>query len=332
MHRINRLEKIMTSTSILTLPQIQSRLQQLDLLPLIEQGFMAYSKGAAVIPPVGELLFEEPEGETHIKYGYIKGQDYYAVKIASGFPHNAALGLSNSQGTILLFSQQTGALVAVLLDEGHLTDIRTAIASMITLKYLAPKKIKKVGIIGTGIQATLQLAYLHQVTDCKNILVWGRNEEKIKAYQDHFKGSRYQIEIASSIAHLATECQVIITTTSSKEPLLYFEYIQPGTHITALGADTPEKMELDPTILLHADLVISDSIAQSQHRGEIYQARKYDCLDKTKLIELGTVITTPTKGRQSDQQVTVADLTGVAVQDIMIATAVFLNGQEKEIH
>ena len=271
-------------------------------------------------------MFEEPTGETHIKYGYIKGQEYYAVKIASGFPNNAALGLSNSQGVILLFSQKTGALVAVLLDEGHLTDVRTAIASMITLKYLAPKNIRKVGIVGTGIQAKLQLAYLHQVTDCKDIVVWGRNEDKVKAYQTYFKDSPYRIEAASSLAYLATQCQAIITTTSSKEPLLYFEYIQPGTHITALGADTAEKIELDPNILLHADLVVSDSIAQSQQRGEVYQARKYDCLEETKLIELGSLISDPSKGRQSDQQVTVADLTGVAVQDIMIATAVF-NGE-----
>ena len=174
----------MATTSILTLPQIQSILKKIDLIPLIEEGFVAYSKGQSVVPPVGELLFEEPTGETHIKYGYIKGQEYAAVKIASGFPGNASVGLSNSQGVILLFSQQTGELVSVLLDEGHLTDVRTAIASMITLKHLAPKKTKKIGIIGTGIQANLQLTYLHQVTDCKNIMVWGRNEEKMKAYID----------------------------------------------------------------------------------------------------------------------------------------------------
>jgi len=183
----------MSSTAILTLPQIQSILKNIDLIPLIEEGFVAYSKGQSVVPPVGELLLEEPPGETHIKYGYIKGQDYYAVKIASGFPNNVSLGLPNSQGVMLLFSQQTGALVSVLLDEGLLTDVRTAIASMITLKHLAPKKINKVGIVGTGIQAKLQLAYLHQVTDCKEIVVWGRNEDKVKAYQAHFKDSPYQL-------------------------------------------------------------------------------------------------------------------------------------------
>ncbi len=313
----------MASTSILSLAQIQSILKNIDLIPLIEEGFIAYSKGQSVVPPVGELLFEKPHGETHIKYGYIKGQDYYAVKIASGFPNNTSLGLPNSQGVILLFSQQSGALVSVLLDEGYLTDVRTAIASMITLKHLAPKKINKVGIVGTGIQAKLQLSYLHQVTNCKEIVVWGRKEDRVKDYQAHFKDSFYQIEAASSLAYLASECQVIITTTSAKEPLLYSDYIQPGTHITALGSDTAEKIELDPNILLQADLVVSDSIPQSQQRGEVYQARKKNCLDESKLIELGTLINDPSKGRESDHQITVADLTGVAVQDIMIATAVY---------
>ncbi len=313
----------MSTTSILSLDQIKNYLQTVDLIPLIEEGFVAYSKGDSIVPPVGELLFDKPSGEAHIKYGYIKEQAYYAIKIASGFPANAQLGIKTSQGVVLLFSQQTGELQCVLLDEGLLTDVRTAIASMITLKHLAPKKIKRIGIVGTGIMAKLQLAYLHQVTDCKDILVWGRTPENVTAFQAEFSDSPFNITVADSLAYLASECNVIITTTSAKEPLLYFEYIQKGTHITALGSDTEEKIELDPTILQHADIVVVDSKPQSQSRGEVFQARKYDCLQEDQLLELGDLIADPTKGRQNDDQITIADLTGVAVQDIMIATAVF---------
>ena len=313
----------MAATTVLSLKEIENYLQTVDLIPLIEEGFVAYSKGESVVPPVGELLFEEPSGEAHIKYGYIKDQPYYAIKIASGFPANAQLGIKTSQGVVLLFSQQTGTLRCVLLDEGLLTDVRTAIASMITLKHLAPKKIKRIGIVGTGIMAKLQLAYLYQATDCKDIMVWGRTPENVAAFQAQFSDSPFNITIADSLAYLASECNVIITTTSAKEPLLYFEYIQKGTHITALGSDTAEKIELDPNILLHADAVVVDSKSQSQSRGEVFQARKYDCLREDQLLELGDLITKPAKGRQNDEQITVADLTGVAVQDIMIATAVF---------
>jgi ornithine cyclodeaminase len=290
---------------------------------LIEEGFIAYSSGQAVVPTVGELLFENPPGETHIKYGYIKQQTYYVVKIASGFYENAKLGLKSSQGLMLLFSQQTGALLCVLLDEGHLTDIRTVIASMITLKYLAPAKVDCVGIIGTGTQAKLQLEYLDQVCDCKNVMVWGRNQESAIAFQKHFQNSDFNIKITSSLSELATTCNVIITTTPSRESLLDFSQIKKGTHITALGSDTSDKIELAPSIIKNADIVVSDSIPQSQSRGEVFQARNNQCLDVTKLIELGTLIQNPKLGRKNDQQITVADLTGVAVQDIMIATAVF---------
>jgi ornithine cyclodeaminase len=311
------------SVAILTLPTIKEYLKTVDLIPLIEKGFVAYSLGEAVVPPVGELLFENPPGETHIKYGYIKQQPYYVVKIASGFYENAKLGLQSSQGLMLLFSQQTGELLCVLLDEGYLTDIRTVIASMITLKYLAPAKVDCVGIIGTGTQAKLQLEYLDQVCDCKDIMVWGRNRENAVAYQQHFQNSDFNIKIASSLSELAATCNVIITTTPSREPLLDSSQIRKGTHITALGSDTSEKIELAPSIIKNADIVVSDSIPQSQSRGEVFQARKHQSLDATKLIELGSLIQNIKLGRTNERQITVADLTGVAVQDIMIATAIF---------
>jgi ornithine cyclodeaminase len=309
--------------AIIALPAIQEYLKTVDLIPLIEKGFIAYSLGEAVVPPVGELLFENPPGETHIKYGYIKHQPYYVIKIASGFYENAKLGLKSSQGLMLLFSQQTGVLQAVLLDEGYLTDIRTVVASMITLKYLAPAKVDCVGIVGTGMQAKLQLEFLGQVCDCKDIMVWGRNQESSIAFQKHFQNSDFTINIASSLSELASTCNLIITTTPSREPLLDFSQIRKGTHITALGSDTSGKIELAPSIIKNAYIVVSDSIPQSQSRGEVFQARKHQCLDKAKLIELGTLIQNPQLGRTNDQQITVADLTGVAVQDIMIATAIF---------
>lgn len=312
-----------SSVAVLSLPTIQEYLKTVDLIPLIESGFVAYSLGKAVVPPVGELIFENPPGETHIKYGYIKQQPYYVVKIASGFCENTKLGLPSSQGVMLLFSQQTGALQCVLLDEGYLTDIRTVIASMITLKYLAPASVERVGIIGTGTQAKLQLEFLHLVCNCKNITICGRTTESARAFQNHFKNSEYHIQIANSISELAESCNVIITTTTSREPLLNGSQIRKGTHITALGSDTADKIELDPTIIKHADIVVSDSIPQSQSRGEIFQARNRQSLDTTKLIELGTIIHNPTLGRSNDTQITVADLTGVAVQDIMIATAIY---------
>ena len=314
---------MLSNISIISLQTIQEYIKALDLLSIIEEGFVSYSTGKAVIPPVAELLFENPRGETHIKYGYIKEQSSFVIKIASGFYENPNLGIPSSQGLMLLFHQKTGQLLAILLDEGYLTDIRTAIASMITLKYLAPKDADCIGILGTGTQAQLQLKYLTQVHTCKNIIIWGRNKEKCFAYQKQFQNSPFQIKIAKSISELAEESKIIITTTPAEQPLLKEEYIQKGTHITAVGSDTPYKNELSPFILKKADIVVSDSIAQSNTRGEIFQARKQNLLDERKIIELGNLITNPEMGRNNKEQISVADLTGVAVQDISIATSLF---------
>lgn len=308
---------------ILSLSQIRTYLSKIDLIPEIEHGFIDLSLSKAVIPPVGELLFDKPLGETHIKYGYIKEQPYYVVKIASGFYDNPSLGIKSSQGVMLLFCMQTGQLLAILLDEGHLTDIRTAIASMISIKYLAQKNIDTIGIVGTGIQAKLQLKYLHTVSKCKNIMVWGRSPEKTVAFKDDFNDSKYNIKIASSLDELTELCNLIITTTPSTTPLLKAHQIKSGTHITAIGSDTSEKIELAPEIIQKADLVVADSISQSKNRGEIFQARQQNCLDETKVVELGNLIQNPSLGRKNNSQITIADLTGVAVQDIMIATAIY---------
>lgn len=307
---------------ILSAPKIIDLLKKIDLISVIEEGFISLSSDKAIIPPVGELLFDNPKGETHIKYGYILQQPYFVIKIASGFYDNPKLGIKSSQGVMLAFSQQTGEIVAVLLDEGYLTDIRTVIASMITIKHLAPKKITCIGIIGTGIQAKLQLEYLRQVTNCKNIMIWGRNQEKAIALKEGFLNPEYTITVTSSLDILADTCNVIITTTPSEEPLLTWRQVKKGTHITAIGSDTPKKIELETDIIKHADLIVSDSINQSKTRGEIYNARLDNCLDEKKLIELGTLLNNNTLGRQNDQQITVADLTGVAVQDIMITSAI----------
>ena len=156
-----------------SLDQIKLALEGVDLMPLIEEGFVAYSDGRSVVPPVGELVFKNPPGDVHIKYGYIQGDEYYCIKIASGFYENEKLGLPGGSGMMLLFRQQTGESVCVLHDEAYLTDIRTAVAGAISAKLLAPEDVSTIGVIGTGVQARLQVEHLDGVVVCKEVAVWG---------------------------------------------------------------------------------------------------------------------------------------------------------------
>lgn len=307
---------------IYTLDQIKSVLADLDPLQSIEDGFVAYSQGKTVIPPVGELLFTDPPGDMHIKYGCIKGDDYYVVKIASGFYNNPQINLPSFNGLMLVFSQKTGVLRCILLDEGHLTNIRTAAAGAVAAKYLAPKNVNRIGVLGAGIQGRMQVEYLRSVTACMEVLVWGISQEELDNYQEYMENQGYSVNTTLSAEDIAS-CKLIITSTPAKSPLLKLENIQSGTHITAMGSDTSEKQELDPLILQKADIVVADSLSQCRTRGEIFKALEGGILKEDKIVELGNVIMDSSLQRSSGNQITVADLTGVAIQDIQIAKAVY---------
>lgn len=306
---------------IITLDQIRQILPTIDIIPQIEQGFQAYSEGRVNVPPVGEMILEK--GEVHIKYGFVKEEEYYVIKVASGFYGNTALGIPSGNGLMLLFRQQTGELVSILLDEGYLTDVRTAVAGAIAARYLAPAKVHKIGIAGTGTQARLQLSYLKEVVDCRDVLVWGRSPQKLDAYKSDMTKEGFSVESTLEASEILKQCNLVVTTTPAKSPILQSGIVRQGTHITAVGSDTPDKQELDARMLSSADIVVADSIEQCLVRGEISQAIKASGLKKERLIELGNVISGKSMGRSSDRQTTIADLTGVAVQDIGIATTVY---------
>ncbi len=143
------------------------------------------------------------------------------------------------------------------------------------------------------------------------------------AYKKNMEPRGYTIKNTLEPNDIASSCNFIVTATPSKTPLLQSSQIKKGTHITAMGSDTSEKQELDSKILQMADIVVADSISQCQTRGEIYQALKAGVLRESELVELGNVIVRKDLQRSSDEQITVADLTGVAVQDVQISKAVY---------
>lgn len=305
--------------------EIERILPRVDLLDIMEQGFVAYSRGEVTVPPPGELLFDDPPGDVHIKYGYIHGDDFYVIKIASGFYRNPELGLPSSQGLMLLFSRRTGELVTVLLDEGLLTDVRTAAAGAVVAKHLAPKVVDCIGIVGAGTQAKLQLLHLLPVTQATQALIWARNEAAFVGYREFFATveGHPELRFTQDIRDITHSCNLIVTTTPSTVPLLKAVEIKPGTHITAVGSDTPDKIELEPEVLARADVVVVDSLAQSKSRGEVFRAVQAGAIGRDNVLELGNILVGRQLGRRNDDQITIADLTGVAVQDIQIAKAVY---------
>ena len=308
---------------VVDLAEIRRVLPSIDVVGAMEEGFVAYSAGKAVVPPVGELLLDQPPGEVHIKYGYLEGGEHYVIKVASGFPRNPALGRPANDGLMMLFERATGVPSALLMDEGYLTDLRTAAAGAVAAKHLAPSRVERIGIVGSGVQARLQLELLAGQTDCREVAVWGRTKDSVEAYVRDVEPLGFNTRAVPNAADILSTCNLVVTTTPSKAPLLRVPELRPGTHITAVGSDTPHKQELDAAILARADVVVADSVAQCRVRGEIARAAAAGAISGDDTVELGAVIAGSSTGRTRDDQITVADLTGVAVQDIQIAQAVF---------
>jgi len=315
-------------TRILELEEIKRLVDIPQLIAEIESGFVLYSDGQVNVPPVGFLHFDDPPGDVHIKYGFVSGDKYYVVKMASGFYNNPELGLPASDGLLLVFSQETGELKLILLDKCWLTDMRTAAAGAVAAKHLAPKKIHHIGIVGTGVQARMQLEMLREVIDCRSCFVWGRDANKVQNMITDLQASEaiqawgLDLKAATDIDQLVAQCNLIVTTTSAKEPLIRADQVQKGTHITAMGSDDHGKQELEAELLGKADRVVADSIFQCVDHGECFHAVQNGLIEEGSILELGNVISTPETGRINGDQITVADLTGVAIQDIQIAKMV----------
>jgi ornithine cyclodeaminase len=309
-------------TRIVTAEELLKVLPDVDVVGEVERGFVAYSEGRVTVPPVGELLFPRNNGELHIKYGAIDGDDVAVIKVATGFYDNPKQGLPPFGGLNLVFSARTGLPQAVLLDGGHLTNIRTAAAGAVAARHLAPRHVRAIGILGSGTQARLQADYLRQVTDCRKIVLWGRDADKSAQCASDLGALGFEVAPVSTPREVAASANLIVTTTASHRPLLMAADIAKGTHITAMGSDTSEKTELDPAILAAATAVVADSRLQCLTRGEIHHAIAAGAIVEAGIVELGDVISGKARGRTSDDDITVADLTGVAVQDIVIAKAI----------
>lgn len=308
-------------TKLFTLDEIKSVIKPKKIIQVIEEGFLLYEKNLAVIAPLSSLKIEK-KGLAKIKYGYIKEGDTYVIKVGSFFPENTKKNKPTINASLQIYSQHTGEFLALLLDDAYLTNVRTAAAGAIVANYFKPKKIRKIGIIGTGVQAKFQLDYLRHVIDCNNVLVWGRNYTAAKKFQHNLESEGFTIEARKDITDLTSQCNLIITATSANDPILFADQVLPGTLIISIGSDTQDKHELDDSLLKKADLVIADSKAQCIQLGNIAHALQTQSLQENLIIELGHAIAKPIK-RKNDQQLIVANLTGIAVQDIQIAHFVY---------
>lgn len=293
---------------ILTLDQIRSRLDDLAVIDRMRAALLAQSRGECETPMPMHL--DPPGGEVHMKSSYRRGGKYFVLKMASTF-HGVGHGM------MLLASAETGEPVAYLDDAGHLTDVRTAAVAAMVARELG-RVDRTLGILGTGIQARLTARFHARVLPLKRIYLWGRSTDRAADCAAELRKFVPDVAVLSTPAAVASATRLIVTCTSSRSPLLTASDIEDGTHISAVGADAPGKQELDPEILRRAEVLLVDSRAQCEKLGELQHAPD----QSGRALEIGAFCERPFAARNS-----VADFTGLGVEDLFIAESVF----EKEI-
>ena len=289
---------------------------------VISEAYVASSSGHVQTGDVVHLSFPESNGDCHVKSGHILHTDTYVIKIASGFYDNPSKGLPSSNGMMLAFSATSGEPVAILRDEGWLTDMRTGLGGAIATKALANEDAEKVLIIGSGIQARFQAKCLASLMPSRsfNFNIWGRNENAVTVLVEELRSHNLNADVATNLDEEVSHADIIITTTPATSFLFGDNLVRPGTHVTAFGADTHGKQELPTSLIESASLLVCDMMSQSLNHGEFQVIN--DTNLSQKVLELGNILSNSCAGRTSDNDITIADLTGIAAQDIAITSGI----------
>lgn len=305
---------------ILSEPDLRARLTlDAPLIDLIESAFARLAEGGVVMPPILSMHLPDRNGEVDVKTAYIPGFQGFAVKISPGFFDNPARGLPSTSGLMVVLDSETGRVRAVLLDNGYLTDLRTAAAGGVAARWLARPDATRAAIFGAGLQARLQLEALTLVRPIAEAMIWARDPSRAQALADSLTRSGLTVRATADPAEAAVFADIIVTTTPATQPILMADWLRPGQHVTAMGSDQPGKSELDPACLARADLYVADRLSQTRLMGELRAAIAAGQPDRDH-PELGQIIAGRRPGRTHPDQITICDLTGTGVQDTAIAT------------
>ena len=303
----------MSSLLVLTDPEIEGLIGFDDAIELVEKAFIADARGAVATLPV--LLHSIPEREASFgikaSHLYIPNEpEVIGLKAGWFSPGNAVLGLPGHLATILLVNPRTGEAVA-LMSGNSITTLRTAAGGAVAARVLSRPGSARVAVLGAGVQAYAQLQALRQVRDVRHVCFWARRVQAAQALAGRVP--ELSASVCSTVEETVRDADIVITTTPSREPLLHGAWVKPGTHVNAIGADGKGKRELDDELLAKAHFV-ADKRVQSATIGEWQYANR-----PAEFAELGEICVGLRPGRQSSEEITVFDSSGVSFQDVIVA-------------
>ncbi|MGR9347759.1 ectoine utilization protein EutC (plasmid) [Rhizobium leguminosarum] len=291
----------------------------------VEEAFAALATKAVAMPPILRLDIPEYRGEVDVKTAYVPGIEGLAIKISPGFFDNPKIGLPSTNGMMVLLSSRTGLVQALLLDNGYLTDMRTAAAGAVAAKHLSRENASVAAIFGAGMQAQLQLEALTLVRPIREARIWARDADKAQSVAADLAGKLgFPVTAILDARGAMTGADLIVTTTPSETPIIEAGWLEPGQHLTAMGSDAEHKNEIDPAAIASADVYIADSLKQTRRLGELHHAIDAGLVAADAVFaELGQIVAGRAPGRTRNDQITIADLTGTGIQDTAIATLAF---------
>jgi alanine dehydrogenase len=298
------------------------------VINVVEKAFFDFSQGITQMPPKMYLIFKEFDGDLRIMPSFSKRFLMAGTKIVNVHPQNQKKGLPSVMAVIVLNDPKTGMPLA-LMDGTWITALRTGAASAVATKYLSRKDAKTLGVVGAGFQAITQIAAISKVRRLKEILVYDIREEAIERLARVLAKER--IKIKKGRLEVICQKDILVTATPSREPVVKKEWIKPGVHINAIGADAPGKEELDPDILKGSKIVV-DSWEQASHSGEINVPLAKGLIKKEDIYgELGEIVSGKKPGREREEEITIFDSTGLAIQDLYTASLVYKEAKRKKI-
>jgi len=309
--------------------EIEELLEMNDVIAAVENAFKFHGLGKVQMPPKVYLYFEKYNGDLRAMPAYIPNTDEAGVKIVNSHPDNPSMGLPTVLATYILNNPRTGAPIAIM-NASYLTDIRTGAAGAVASKYLARKDSKVLGIVGCGRQAKTQIMAISKVFNLEKVIVSDKNPEQCKKLKKDFEKIT-NLEIDFKEIKDVCKSDIIVTTTPVKKPIIESQWIEEGTHINAIGADAPGKQELETEIIKRAKIVV-DSWEQANHSGEINVPLSSGEISRENVYaELGQIVNGTKKGRENDNEITVFDSTGLAIQDVAVASLAYRKAKEKRI-
>jgi alanine dehydrogenase len=309
-------------TIVLTRREVTALIGIEECIEAVERAFRLHGQGKTQAP--GILGVHAVDGGFHIKAGIMDlGESYFVAKANANFPNNRKIGLPTIQGVIIVCDALNGRLLA-LMDSIEITAMRTGAATAVATKYLAKANATSALICGCGTQGRISLEAIMKVRNLERVSVYDidpREAERfVETMSEKFDS---ELAVADDLPTAARESDICVTCTTSREYFLLREYITPGTFIAAVGADSEDKQELEPT-LLSTNKVVVDILEQSATIGELHHAIEKGCVSRPDVhAELGEIVAGSKAGRTSDDEIIVFDSTGMALQDVATAAIVY---------